>query len=294
MARLGGELPRPARRRPPGFSALRIPISSNRTSARNTSRASSPRSPARGAATSATCTRSGRSTTCSVRTRCRTSSASTSRGSPASGSSRAGGGRPSLLPRRPAAHDREPLAGERVPLGRQGRRRPRHLDRPLAPLLRQVDVAGARAGGQEPGARLPPVDRQGRARGKMVWAYTYTGTRGTPGFAATEPLSNPRMLMLWTRARGPRWRPLRAGHDELQKRRTRSRRSGPARSVLLYPGPSARWPSARLEQIRDGIEDWAIYNMVRVRRGADDVRAILGEAGLFSAGAAGRTARRAT
>ena len=42
-------------------------------------------------------------------------------------------------------------------------------------------------------------------------------------------------------------------------------------------------PSARLEQIRDGIEDWAIFNMVRERRGADDVRAILGKAGLFSA-----------
>jgi hypothetical protein len=52
--------------------------------------------------------------------------------------------------------------------------------------------------------------------------------------------------------------------------------------ILLYPGPFGPWPSARLEQIRDGIEDWAIYNMVRVRRGADDVRAILGGAGLFS------------
>jgi hypothetical protein len=35
-------------------------------------------------------------------------------------------------------------------------------------------------------------------------------------------------------------------------------------------------------QIRDGVEDWAVLNLVRQRRGAGGVRAILGDAGLFS------------
>jgi hypothetical protein len=58
---------------------------------------------------------------------------------------------------------------------------------------------------------------------------------------------------------------------------------GTGELVLLYPGRSGPIVSARLEQIRDGIEDWAIFNKVRQRRGADEVRAILGRAGLFSA-----------
>ncbi len=40
---------------------------------------------------------------------------------------------------------------------------------------------------------------------------------------------------------------------------------GPA-SSYPYPGPSGPIPSARLEQLRDGIEDWAIFNLVRARR----------------------------
>jgi hypothetical protein len=41
--------------------------------------------------------------------------------------------------------------------------------------------------------------------------------------------------------------------------------------------------SARLEQIRDGIEDWSLYALVRQRYGGARVRAILGGHGLFSA-----------
>jgi hypothetical protein len=45
--------------------------------------------------------------------------------------------------------------------------------------------------------------------------------------------------------------------------------------------------SARLEQIRDGIEDWALYELVRRRLGSSRVRTILGGRGLFSASARG-------
>jgi hypothetical protein len=62
---------------------------------------------------------------------------------------------------------------------------------------------------------------------------------------------------------------------------------GTGEKVLLYPGPAGPMPSARLEQIRDGIEDWALYELVRKQHGSGAVRDILGRAGLFSASRAG-------
>jgi hypothetical protein len=59
------------------------------------------------------------------------------------------------------------------------------------------------------------------------------------------------------------------------------------RFVLFYPAVDGPIPSARLLQIRDGIEDWAIYDAVRRKKGAAAVRTILGGAGLFSADAKG-------
>jgi len=56
--------------------------------------------------------------------------------------------------------------------------------------------------------------------------------------------------------------------------------------VLAYPGAGAPVASARLEQIRDGIEDWSLFELVRRRHGAGRVRGILGARGLFSADAA--------
>ena len=128
---------------------------------------------------------------------------------------------------------------------------------------------------------LEVIDRV-RARKKQVWSYTYTGTPGTPGFAATEPLSNPRLLMLWNALEGIEGVLYGQGTTSYTKGNPFDS-IGSGEFVLLYPGPFGPIASARLEQIRDGIEDWAIFNMVRVRRGADDVRAILGKAGLFSA-----------
>jgi hypothetical protein len=130
-------------------------------------------------------------------------------------------------------------------------------------------------------AYLELIDKV-RTRGKMVWSYTYTGTAGTPGFAAAEPLSNPRMLMLWNALEGIEG--VLYGQGTTSYTNANPFESiGTGEFVLLYPGAFSPLPSARLEQIRDGIEDWAIFNMVRVRRGADDVRSILGRAGLFSA-----------
>jgi Domain of unknown function (DUF4091) len=138
----------------------------------------------------------------------------------------------------------------------------------------------ARAGRNRARGYLKMI-RRVRARGKMVWAYTYTGTPGTPGFAATERLSNPRMLLLWTALEGIDGILYGQGMTSYWKANPFSSiRTGEL--VLLYPGRAGPISSARLEQIRDGIEDWAIFDKVREQRGPDDVRAILGRAGLFS------------
>lgn len=123
----------------------------------------------------------------------------------------------------------------------------------------------------------------GVRRRAAVWSYTYSAVAGTPGFSASEPLSNPRMLLLWNALEGL--------DGILYGEGTTSYGAGdPLASltrdgdfVLLYPGATRPIPSARLEQIRDGLEDWALLDLVARRRGAGEVRAILGGAGLFSA-----------
>jgi hypothetical protein len=116
-----------------------------------------------------------------------------------------------------------------------------------------------------------------------VWSYTYSGVPGTPGLGAIEPLSNPRQLVLWNALEGL--------HGLLYGQGTTSYDGGSPLDALsrdgefelLYPGRREPIPSARLEQLRDGIEDWAILEAVRRRSGAARVRSILGGAGLFSA-----------
>jgi hypothetical protein len=126
-----------------------------------------------------------------------------------------------------------------------------------------------------------------RRRGKSIWAYTYAGP-GTPGFLATEPLSDPRLFLLWTALEGIDGVLYGEGTTSYHLRENPLVQvASGGEFVLLYPGPHGPIPSARLEQIRDGIEDWQILQDVRQRRGAAAVRRILGGTGLFSAGPAG-------
>jgi len=128
--------------------------------------------------------------------------------------------------------------------------------------------------------------QKARAAGSQIWSYNYAGT-GTPGFLATEPLSDPRMFMLWNALEGLQGVLYNEGLAVYRGGNPFTAVDRDGAYVLLYPGPSGPIPSARLEQIRDGIEDWAIYNMIRVRKGLGAVRAILGGAGLFSADSSG-------
>ena len=128
-----------------------------------------------------------------------------------------------------------------------------------------------------------------RKAGAAVWTYNYWyAGNPTPGYTVLEPLSNSRMLQLWAALEGltgilhgEGMTNYKAGVDPLAS----VDRDG--RFVLFYPAMDGPIPSARLLQIRDGIEDWAIYDAVRRNKGAAAVRTILGGAGLFSADAKG-------
>lgn len=120
-----------------------------------------------------------------------------------------------------------------------------------------------------------------------IWSYTYDGVGGTPGFSLVEPLSNPRMFLLWNALEGTDGVLYGQGLTSYGKDNPFVRVSRRGEFVLVYPGRNGPIPSARLEQIRDGIEDWALFDALRRADGPGRVRAILGGAGLFSADAKG-------
>jgi hypothetical protein len=120
-----------------------------------------------------------------------------------------------------------------------------------------------------------------------IWSYTYDGVSGTPGFGLEEPLSNPRTFLLWNALEGTDGVLYGQGMTSYGQDNPFVRVSRRGEFVLLYPGRNGPIPSARLEQIRDGIEDWALFDALRRTHGASRVRAILGAAGLFSADAKG-------
>jgi hypothetical protein len=126
-----------------------------------------------------------------------------------------------------------------------------------------------------------------RKHGKQIWTYTYqAGSHSTPGYAANEPVSDPRMFVDWAALEGMT--------GILYGQGTTSY-SGPnplvsndkanGSYVLIYPGRDAPIPSARLEEIREGIEDWEILNIVRQSKGQHAVTQLLSS--LFSTTATG-------
>ncbi len=131
---------------------------------------------------------------------------------------------------------------------------------------------------------LAAIERA-RRLGKTVWSYTYNGVSGTPGFGASEPLSNPRMLLLWNALEGIPGLLYGQGTTSYRKGNPLESVDRSGEFVLLYPGAFQPIASARLEQIRDGIEDWAVFDVVARKRGLGAVRGILGAAGLFSSSA---------
>jgi len=132
-----------------------------------------------------------------------------------------------------------------------------------------------------PRDKLATIQKVRRA-GKSAWSYTFGGVAGTPGYALTEPLSDPRMFLLWNALEGIPGTLYGQGVTSYYSDDVFNSLRQHGQFVLIYPGEHTPIASARLEQIRDGIEDWAIFNAVRAKRGAAAVRSILSRAGLFS------------
>jgi hypothetical protein len=138
----------------------------------------------------------------------------------------------------------------------------------------------------DPHANLDVIAKA-RAAGKMIWSSTYTGVDGSPGYSAAEPLSDPRVFLLWNALEGIQGTLYGQGLTSYTKGNPLDSVAANGESVLVYPGADGPVASARLEQIRDGIEDWDILDVVRRRYGPTMVRRILGDAGLFSTTASG-------
>jgi hypothetical protein len=126
-----------------------------------------------------------------------------------------------------------------------------------------------------------------RRHHKQIWTYTYDSTsHSTPGFAATEPASDPRVFADWAALEGITGLLYGEGTTTYAKGNplvSIDRAKGSF--VLVYPGKNGPIASARLEVLREGIEDWEILNVVRHRHGPAAVRKLL--SGLFSTDAKG-------
>jgi Domain of unknown function (DUF4091) len=121
-----------------------------------------------------------------------------------------------------------------------------------------------------------------RRHHKQIWTYTYdAASHSTPGFTATEPASDPRVFVDWAALEGITGLLYGQGTTTYAKGNPLvSNDKAKGSFVLLYPGRNGPIASARLEVLREGIEDWEILNLVRHRHGAAAVRHLL--SGLFS------------
>jgi glycosyl hydrolase family 123 len=121
-----------------------------------------------------------------------------------------------------------------------------------------------------------------RRHHKQIWTYTYeAASHSTPGFTATEPASDPRVFVDWAAFEGITGLLYGQGTTTYAKGNPLvSNDKAKGSFVLIYPGKNGPIASARLEVLREGIEDWEVLNVVRHKHGATAVRKLLH--GLFS------------
>jgi hypothetical protein len=126
-----------------------------------------------------------------------------------------------------------------------------------------------------------------RRHHKQIWTYTYdAASHSTPGFTATEPVSDPRVFVDWAAFEGITGLLYGQGTTTYSKGNPLvSNDKAKGSFVLVYPGKNGPIASARLEVLREGIEDWEILNVVRHKHGPAAVRRLL--SGLFSSTAKG-------
>ena len=128
-----------------------------------------------------------------------------------------------------------------------------------------------------------------RRHHQQIWAYQYdAASHSTPGFTATEPLSDPRLFVDWEALEGITGLLYGQGTTTYSKGNPLDSNDKEKGSyVLIYPGRNGPIASARLEVLREGIEDWEILNVVRHKHGDAAVRRLL--SGLFSTTSSGAT-----
>jgi hypothetical protein len=127
-----------------------------------------------------------------------------------------------------------------------------------------------------------------RKRGKQIWTYTYESrAHQTPGLAAVERASAPRMFTAWAALEGITGllRGQAMTNYDPHSNPFDTNNKGDGDMVLIYPGRNAPIPSARLETLREGIEDWEILNIVRQKHGSRAVVKLMSR--LFSTTATG-------
>jgi hypothetical protein len=122
---------------------------------------------------------------------------------------------------------------------------------------------------------------------EQIWTYTYdASSHSTPGFTATEPASDARVFVDWAAFEGITGLLYGQGTTTYAKGNPLvSNDEAKGSYVLIYPGKNGPIASARLEVLREGIEDWEILNVARHKHGATAVRKLL--SGLFSTTAKG-------
>ena len=125
-----------------------------------------------------------------------------------------------------------------------------------------------------------------RRAGKEVWTYTYHGVPGSPGYDATEPLTDPRLFFAWNAIEGTAGTLYADGMVTYKGLDPWKALAGDGQSVLVYPGTTAApapISSLRLEAIRDGIQDANLFEAYRARFGRARLVRLLASNGLFSA-----------
>jgi hypothetical protein len=152
----------------------------------------------------------------------------------------------------------------------------------------EFTTPGQRQRGENRGTMFLRYINAARKRGKQIWTYTYSSnSHDTPGLAANEPVADARMFVEWAALEGITG--LLRGEGMTSYTRSvnpfvrNDRENGDY--VLIYPGRSGPVASARLEELREGIEDWEILNIVRQQHGSRAVVKLL--SGLFSTTANG-------
>ena len=252
------------RRRTCGRRARRLPVDAHPDleqpdeRRRTGSRASTPAGRRRGATTSRPCEASGSSRAGSGA--CRSSTRRTSRAS-RSAARRA----PVEGAAQPAGPAREPsMTGNPAPSGGTASCRTAEDgdDVDVWVVLAAASTGSSRCRAARAASGSSRATIQGVRRAASIWSYTYGGVPGHAGLRRTEPLSNPACSSSGTRSRDC------TASSTARARRATTRRPvrlALARRRVRAPLPWRRGPipSARLEQIRDGIEDWALFELVR-------------------------------